>query len=220
MLEIGETDLTAPDRGTKSSGRAFTARAYEPGAVWELRLSVAWADVEEYLSLYATWFFGVDTSKESGRRLLTVLSPEFGGTHNLVFLFWYENRFKQDYYCKLARAFFGHHLNDDITGPELMQLYRSAARVLGKPADDTRGILTALATWQTNAMVPEAVTEAIRAVDAKFRRLVVSQESLWSFGVNPEKIQRFRRAEKEATAVDFENCGTSLLESSLLRDDP
>ena len=197
--------------------QSFTASALEPGAVYEFSPRVAWTDVEEYLSLYARWFLQVDMTPRSGRRLLTVLSRDIGDDRNLVFLYWYESPYKEQYYCNYAREFFTFHLANKETSTELRTLYDDAARLLGVPKKDDKAIVEELGRCTGND-VPPAVGETLRKVDERFRRLVVSEEDSWNFGVNPCRVQKVRAAEESKTTVtpsELEGCQKSLLETTV-----
>jgi hypothetical protein len=197
--------------------QSFTASALEPGAVYEFSPHVAWTDVEEYLSLYAKWFLQVDMTPRSGRRLLTVLSRDIGDDRNLVFLYWYESPYKEQYYCNYAREFFTFHLGNAATRTELRTLYDDASRLLGVPPKDDKAVIEELGHCRGNE-VPPAVGEAMRMVDERFRRLVVSEEDSWSFGVNPCRVQKVRAAEESrstVTASQLGECQKSLLEMTV-----
>jgi hypothetical protein len=189
----------------------------EPGAVYEVSLRVPWTDVEEYLSLYAKWFLHIDMTPKSGRKLLTVLSRDIGDAHNLVFLYWYESPYKERYYCNYAREFFTYHLVNAATRTELRSMYDDASRLFGEPRRDDAEVLADLHQCKGND-VPVAVGETLRKVDEKFRRLVVSEEDSWNFGVNPCRVQKIRAAEKNkstVTASELESCEKSLLEMAV-----
>jgi hypothetical protein len=216
--------LAVCTQATSVSGRIcwtppiFASPALEPGAVYEVSLRVPWVSVGEYLSLYAKWFLRVDVAPRSGRKLLTVLSREVGDDRNLVFLYWYESPYKEQYYCNYAREFFTYHLNAD-TRTELRSMYDEAARLLGEPPMDEAQVLAGLNQCQGNR-VPVAVLETMRKVDEQLRTLVVSEEDSWNIGVNPCRVQKIRAAEKSGstvTASDLETCEKSLLEMTVER---
>ena len=203
--------------GRKATGSAFSRDALEPGAVYETSLRVSGNDVEQYLSLYAKWFLHVDMAPNSGRKLLTVLSREVGDGHSLVFLYWYESRYKEQYYCRYAREFFTYHLGNEATRAELRTIYDNSSRLLGQPRWDDDAIRNALGPCQGNE-VPPAIAETIRKVEEPLRRLSVSEEDSWNVGVNPCRVQKISDAEKNhstITALDLERCETSLLERTV-----
>jgi len=205
--------------GRVSTKRAFSDGTFERGAVYEVSLRVPWADVEQYLSLYATWFLHVDMAPNSGRKLLTVLSREVGDDHNLVFLYWYESRYKEQYYCKYAKEFFTYHLGNTATRTELRSMYEDASRLLGEPPMSDPRILDDLGRCEGNR-VQVTVAETIRKVDEKFHRLTMSEEDSWNFGVNPCRVQKISDAEKNkstVTARELGNCEKSLLEMTVER---
>jgi len=194
-----------------------SSRALEAGAVYELSLRVPWTDVEQYLSLYAKWFLPVDMAPKSGRKLLTVLSRDVGNDRNLVFLYWYESPYKEHYYCDYAREFFTYHLGNAVTRTELRRMYDGASRLFGEPQKDDPAILAELRQCKGNDL-PVAIGEAIGKVDEQFRRLVVSEEDSWNFGVNPCRVQKISDAEKNkstVTASDLGSCEKSLLEMAV-----
>jgi hypothetical protein len=201
----------------RATAPGISKSALEPGAVYELNMRVSWADVEEYLSLYAKWFLPVDMAPGSGRKLLTVLSREIGDDHNLVFLYWYESPYKEQYYCSFARAFFTYHLKNEDTKASLRTLYDDASRMLGEPHRGDSEVLAQLQACRGNE-VPPAAAEAMRKVDEQFRRLLVSDEDSWNIGVNPCRVQKIRAAEKNRSTVtpaELENCQKSLLEQTV-----
>ena len=73
----------------------------------------------------------------SGRKLLTVLSREVGDDHNLVFLYWYESPYKDQYYCQYAREFFTYHLGNEATRAELRTIYDSFVEIVRPALDGT-----------------------------------------------------------------------------------
>jgi hypothetical protein len=202
--------------GRRATRPAFSGSALEPGAVYEQSLRVPWANVEEYLSLYAKWFLHVDMAPASGRKLLTVLSRDIGDDHNLVFLYWYESPYKEQYYCNYAREFFTYHLTA-ATKAELRTMYGDASRLLGvRPREDAE-ILADLRECRGND-VPPAVGETMRKVDEQIRKLVVSEEDSWNFGVNPCRVQKIRVAEESkstVTSAELASCEKSLLEMTV-----
>lgn len=203
----------------KTSRSAFRSAALEAGAVYETNLRVASSDLEEYLSLYAKWIFPVDMAPKSGRKLLTALSREIGDDRNLVFLYWYESRYKEQYYCNFAREFFAYHLRNAATQAELRDLYKEASRLLGEPPRDDSAIYEELRACQGNE-VPPAIAETIRKVEERLRRLSASEEDSWNFGVNPCRVQKISDAEKRKSTVtpaELETCERSLLEEMVLR---
>jgi hypothetical protein len=201
--------------GRRATWPAFSASALEPGAVYELSLRVSWADVDEYLSQYAKWFLHVDMVPSSGRKLVTVLSREVGNDRSLVFLYWYESAYKDQYYCNYAREFFTYHLGNAATRTELRSLYDDASRLFGVPPRDDAGILADLRECRGNN-VPVAVGETMKKLDERLRRLVVSDEDSWNFGVNPCRVQRISAAEREKSRVpELESCEKSLLETAV-----
>lgn len=218
-LIVAATALAVCAQATWVSARRATApaiskSALEPGAVYELNMRVSWADLEEYLSLYAKWFLPVDMAPGSGRKLLTVLSREIGNDRNLVFLYWYESPYKEQYYCSFARAFFTYHLGNPATRAELRTAYDDAARLLGERPRGDSDLLAELQACRGNE-VPPAVAEAMRKVDEQFRRLLLSDEDSWNIGVNPCRVQRIRAAEVSRSTVtrgELESCQKSLLE--------
>lgn len=200
-----------------SSRRSFSDLAHERGAVSEVSLRVSWPDVDRYLSLYARWFLHVDMAPRSGRKLLTVLSREVGNDRNLVFLYWYEDPYKERYYCRYAAEFFSYHLGNEGTRAELRTLYDDASRLLGLPRKDDEAILADLGRCEGND-VPAAASETMRKVDEQLRRLAVSDEASWSIGVNPCRVQRIRAAEDSRSTVresDLQSCERSLLEQAV-----
>ena len=203
----------------KASHSPFYRSALEPGAVYEASLRVSPSDAEEYLSLYARWLLPVDMAPNSGRKLLTVLSREIGDDHNLVFLYWYESRYKEQYYCNFAREFFAYHLKNAATQAELRALYKEASTLLGESLENDSAIGEELKACQGNE-VPPAFAETIRKVEERLRRLTASEEDSWNFGVNPCRVQKIGDAETKKGAVtrsELESCPRSLLEEMVTR---
>jgi len=199
---------TSVSSRTGSTHKWASDWALEPGAVYELSLRVSWANVEEYLSLYAKWFFHVDVASNSGRKLLSILTRELGDDHNLVFVYWYESPYKEHYYCQYAREFFAYHLGNDATKTELRTMYDDAARLFGAPHFDDAAILAELRQCKGNEL-PVIVGETIRKVDDQFRRLVVSDEASWNIGVNPCRVQKISDADKnkrKITPSELQSC--------------
>jgi hypothetical protein len=150
---------------------------------------------------------------------LTVLSRDVGDARNLVFLYWYESPYKEQYYCNYAREFFTYHLGSAATRTELRSMYDDASRLFGEPRRDDAEVLADLRQCKGND-VPVAVGETLRKVDEKFRRLVVSEEDSWNFGVNPCRVQKISDAEKNKStvaALELGNCEKSLLEMTVER---
>jgi hypothetical protein len=192
----------------------------EPGAVYELNLRVSWDDVENYMALYAKWFLHVDLEGKAGRKLVTVLSRELGNDRNLVFLYWYESQYKKDYYCKSARAFFEYHLNKNDSDPtkvELKRLYADALATLGgEGGSDDAAIRDDAQKCDGDAVSP-AVGETIRRVDQQFRRMVISDDASWNFGVSPCRVGKLLDAQRDHHAAlddDLRGCEKSLLEQA------
>src|SRR5262249_25286965 len=217
---------TCPTCRVISSRGLLPDRSLESGAIFELSLRVPSDDVENYLLLYDKWYFHVDVAEDSGRKLLTVFTREQGDEHNLVFLYWYRQPYKENYYCESAKAFFDYHLSsrgNDDTKKELRRLYREASDALGQSrckegqSEKCDQIILQQAHTCTDNKPPEDIGETIRKIDKQFRQPIVSDEASWNFGINPCKVRKLldgQRSKRRVDDPDLERCDKSLLERS------
>jgi hypothetical protein len=197
--------------GEHSTFSPFPGPAMEKGAVYELRLRVPWAKMGDYMEHYARWYMPIDASPASsraplpygGRKLLTVLAREHGDQYNIVFLYWYESAYKEDYYCKFAKAFFEHHHKAVATKDALDTFYDAALKSLNsnKPIGKT---IAELGSCKANQPPLEAA-ETIRQIDQKQRAMEDLSEATWNFGFNPCRAVNLH---------DPSQCGISVLEKA------
>jgi hypothetical protein len=209
--------------GTGHSYHRVPLGAVEPGAVYELKLRVSWEDVAGYLDNYARWYLPVDQSKDSGRKLLTVLTREHGDHYNLVFLYWYESAQKLNYYCKYRKAFFKIHATNEDTKVEFREAYSKVAENYGwkDTFEETIANLPAECPPEPNPVQNRATTlaeQTIQAFDLVLAKMAQLDEGSWNFDVNLCKVAELKRrpaVSKEALEQVCPKLKRSMLERAV-----
>ncbi len=184
--------------------------AVNPGAIYELRLRIRWADVEDYLNKYAVWYLPVDQfvcptadgtpCESSGRKLLSVLSRDLGDHYNIIFLYRYESAYKEDYYCKYDKAFFQYHTGSSKRRSELEKYYDTAVKRLnakGKDGQPLRleDLLEAFPAKCSAASYDADTVSVLRVADLTIHLInldlaskVELNEAAWNFEVSVCKV--------------------------------
>ena len=196
--------MRARPMGDVSSFTQAPIRAVERGAVYEVKLRVKGDNVEQYLVDYARWFLPVDQfacsgagCESSGRKLLTVLTREHGDRFNLVFLWRYEDAWKDGYYCKYSKAFFQHHAASATTKDEFTVLYDAVKdrRKLSATLAGTLGSFpkNCLANYtESEVAALELARDTIQEVEKKLIALIEEDEASWNFDINVCKVAALR----------------------------
>jgi hypothetical protein len=183
----------------------------EPGAVSVARLRIRAENVEKYLAAYAEWFLPVDQKRESGRKLLTVLTREHGDQYNIVFMWRYDDAWKKDYYCKYTKAFFEYHSHPTHNAFKSEGKYDAAMKaaaeeaVGGKTAilnvENVTGILAALpascSDWVETLSAVEASRDVFYNINKSvFAPLVEAEDTSWYFDINLCKVRELQATPK------------------------
>jgi len=157
---------------------------------------------------------------------LSVLSREFGDEYNLVFLYRYEDAYKDDYYCKYPKAFLQHHAVADTPGivkpikaeePSLLKLALDQQPDDATKAKSLDDVLDWLPTKcsdfpqdgdpRRKALAALAIVQdMLQALDLLFSPAVTSSEGSWYFDVNPCKVGILTDAPKTPDAKLEEKC--------------
>jgi len=211
-LALSGSDVSATE-GLRKSGHsrgAFATRALQEGAVYELRLRLRGKELEEYLNSYTRWFLPVDQQPNSGRKLLSVLSRDHGDHYNIVFLYWYQDAHKRNYYCQYRKAFFDYHFQD----ADFFEYYKSAVKA-SSGREATRGMLDATrAAIKADCTGPldqdNLAEDTILQIERPLLNMAELDEGNWSFGVNLCKVVELTK-KAEATGA----CPASMLERAI-----
>jgi hypothetical protein len=201
----------ASNVGIGSSRAPVPPRALDKGAVYELQLRLRSGSIEEYLADYARWYLPADQNKNSGRKLLSVITREHGNHYNLVFLYWYENAYKQNYYCKYLKAFFEYHAKanaadfiDKYYRPTLLEWGEDVSK---KSVDELIPRLKAtigklpLECADSPSREEELAAETLHKVDLDLSRNVELDEGSWNFGVDLCKVAKLHNAREQREEI-------------------
>jgi hypothetical protein len=185
-------------RGPASTRSRFSRPALMDGAVYEVKVQVPSDQAEEFLKYYATWYLPVDQKPNSGRKLVSVLSREIGDEYNIIFLYWYESPYKENYYCKYAKAFFESHKDKS----DFLNKYSATLTAFGRSPDHGYArLMTMLDTCQGNEP-PLEMAETLGKFDQELNAMIAAKQDSWNFAVNPCFVMKLAEGAAAKTNVD------------------
>jgi hypothetical protein len=225
--------------GVRSNGHSrppIPRLGLEAGAVYELRLRLAWDDVDKYLSQYARWYLPVDQDKTSGRKLISVVLRETGDQYNLAFTYWYESAYKEDYYCQYTKAFFRLHGSaESDMHDELKGTFKQTLVELGELGSTAPSATVETRLQKTVTMLPDKCSEmptsledeaaeTMRKIDQTLAKMVTLDQGTWNFGTSPCKVRMLSDARAKKLKIDeafkaklSKTCDTPRLQTALGR---
>jgi hypothetical protein len=172
-------------------------RAITPGAIYQLTTTVHPNNIDSLLSKYARWYLPVDqyvckngdvNCESSGRKLLTVLSRQRGDRYNLVFVYRYESAYKEDYYCKFAKAFVQFHASSRTAGFDALH-----GKVMGRRHKDEQLNVTDMVArlpaqchqlGDSYNVALDIAQDLVHEADMDLDSAIEAQEGAWYFDVD------------------------------------